>query len=73
MFLYKVYIQFGYLRHLGGFLHFEAFGERYFGYIGVVFIILEVLGVSWRLEDILVILQFVGGIFGDFRGYFSHF
>ena len=54
-------------------MHFEAFGERYFGYIGVVFIILEVLGVSWRLEDILVILKFVGGIFGDFRGYFSHF
>ena len=52
-------------------MHFEAFGERYFGYIGVVFIILEVLGVSWKLEDILVILKFVG--FGDFRGYFSHF
>ena len=39
---------------------FEAFEERYFGYIGVVFIILEVLGVSWKLEDILVILKFVG-------------
>ena len=54
-------------------MHFEAFGERYFGYIGVVFIILEVLGVSWRLEDIFLILKVCGGIFGDLMRYFSHF
>ena len=29
--------------------------------------------VFWRFEDILVTLKGCGGIFGDLRGYFSHF
>ena len=54
-------------------MHFVAFEVRYFEYLLVIFIILEVLGVSWRFEDIMIILKVCGRIFGDLRRYFSHF
>ena len=53
--------------------HFVAFEERYFGYLGVIFIILEVLRVSWRFEDILVILKYCGRIFGYLGDIFRDF